>query len=170
MSNLKSIYSGRKCRFSFLLLPHTTQAQQKMFWENYFNIAILLVIEALLARQGSEQGGTFLGLGAEGRLMFNFAECFVNWERGNGNQNKERTLLVTGKSAGCDGSRQEQGMLQELGNPGPGWGKMRHRTPWAAVGRGERRLWGSTARPAGFGRVREGGQERSQGFVQLGEE
>lgn len=53
-----------------------------MFWENYFNIAILLVIEALSPRQGSEQGGTFLGLAAEGRLIFNFAECFVNSGRG----------------------------------------------------------------------------------------
>lgn len=32
--------------------------------------------------------------------MFNFAECFANWERGNVTQNKERTFLVIGKGAG----------------------------------------------------------------------
>lgn len=67
--------------------------------------------EALLPRQDSEHGSTFLGLGGEGRLVFNFAECFVNWEKGNVNQKKGKGVsghrerrwgvMGTATSKGC---------------------------------------------------------------------
>lgn len=99
MSNL-NIYFERKCQYYFLLLPHTTHAQKEMFWENYFNIDILPVIESLLLRQDSEHSNRLLGLEGEGRLMFSFVVCFVNWEKGNENQNWEMLLLVIEKGAG----------------------------------------------------------------------
>lgn len=169
MSNLKSIYSEGKCRYSFLLLPHTTHTWKEIFWENYFNIAIL-VIEALLPRQDSERGSTFLGLGGEGSSVFNFAECLVNWEKGNVNRNKERSQ---GKVLGCDGNSHEQGMLQEPGNAGPVWGgKWGTKVPdlqWEegkgdsvpAVGGQNSRVWAL---------VSEEEQDKNEVFVQLGEE
>lgn len=101
MSNLNNIYSGWKCRYYFLLLPHTTHAQKEMCWENYFNIDILLVIEPLLLRQDSEHSSTLQGLGGEGKLMFNFALCFVNSANGNANQNRDVLLQVIKKGAAC---------------------------------------------------------------------
>lgn len=79
--------------------------------------------------------------------MFNLAECSVNWEKGNVNPNK-------GKVLGCAGHSHEQGMLQEPGNPGPGWGQMRHKIP--AVGRGERRFCGSSGAGVWHWSVRKG--------------
>lgn len=123
MSNLNNIYSERKWGYYFLLLPHTTHAQREMFWENYFNIDILLAIESLLLRQDSEHSSTLLGLEGEGRLMFNSAVCFVNWENGNANQDQEMLLLVIERGAGLPsllcGNGREQAMLRELSNPGP---------------------------------------------------
>ena len=77
----------------------------------------------MLLRQDSEHSSTLLGLEGEGRLMFNFVVCFVNWENGNANQNQEMLLQVIENGARVPsllyGDSHEQVMLQELNNPGP---------------------------------------------------